>query len=375
MRTNALLKALLVLGIVGSSTHAFAGYYWWKYSTNGFMDPSKIPAGTASAPDTQYQIHFNYAYRPVTNTSHADTLVVFLPGNSARTDGMTDFYEHAVNHGYYVVALDYINEVGTSTACTSNPACAGQLAKQTVDGTNYSFFTKYFGSGKPTAGQQAYNSVENRFAMFLRWLQNTADPGAGWGKFCVTANPCSGPDWSKIIIVGHSLGATNAWWILKNRGAKKGIALSGPSPRMNSSQVTPDACDITPYCLLNPNPSDTAYDMFDNAANYIGKFRVFLNFFDERYKPGVTYALPASNGTFQPGNGRNQPGNLVDMGMTETRISPTSICSSASWGTWITAMTNPDTGSAHSSTAANGADWGTTAPGFRECVWTHLLDH
>src|SRR5262249_60932912 len=102
MTTSRYLKLLLFLGTLFYSTHAFAGYYWWQYSTNGFMDASLIPSSFAT--------NFNYGYRPVTNQSHADTLVLFFPGTGVRTDAYTDFYQNAVNEGFFIMALDWINE-------------------------------------------------------------------------------------------------------------------------------------------------------------------------------------------------------------------------------------------------------------------------
>lgn len=353
------------------STNAFAGYYWWQYSTNGFMDASRIPSN--------FTINDNYGYRPVTNQSHADTLVVFLPGTGCRTDGYTEFYENAVNQGYFVMALDWINDHDSTPLCTSNASCAGLLAEQLVEGTSHGFLDTYFGAGGTNPGQQGYNSIKNRFGYFLKWLMATDASGAAqWSQFCSSfdaSGVCTTPAWSKIIIAGHSQGGQLAWWILKNEDAKKGIALSSPSSRMNTANVSPASSSWTPF-TTNPNPGDTAYNMLLGAPQAAGRLRVFLDFYDKRYKPGVTVAgePTSANPNWVPNLGKNQPGNLVDMGKHETRIYPDTTCNTTSWTQWLTVMETGDNGSAHTATAMDGDGWDTTAPGFRECVWDYLLE-
>jgi hypothetical protein len=358
---------------------AVEGYFWWQYSTNGFMNAAYLPNDGTDA--TNYPVHYNYAYRPVSNVSHADTLVLFLPGAGARTDSYTQFYQEAVNRGFFVVGLDYINDHDLTGMCTSNVNCAGLMDEQVVMGTSHGFWDRYFGAGGLVPGKASYNSVVNRFGYFLKWIINSADPAgaAQWSQFCQTWNAngtCDTPAWSNIIIAGHSHGGAVSWWILKNKGAKKGIALSAPSARMNTALVTPVGSDFTPF-TTNPNPSDAPYGVFDNGNQYAGKLRVFLDFYDWRYKPGVTVpGEPTSaNPNWDPNEGKNQPGNLVDIGKHETRLWPTSICDTTNWTQWITAMEVGDNGATHGAPAANGDGWETSAPGFRSCVWDYLLEH
>ena len=374
-RVSLLVGALLC----AASANAHAGYYWWKYSTNGFMNANWLPDNGTSG--TQYALHYNYGYRPVTNQQHADTLVLFIPGEGSRTEGYEQFYENAVNHGYFVMGLDYINDHGVTDLCTSHTNCAGEYAQQTVMGNPNGFFGKYFGSGGQVPGMSGYNSIVNRFGYYLKWLVNTADTAgaAQWRQFCTTwgsNGECDVPNWSKIVVVGHSNGGAIAWWIAKNKGAKKAVLLSAPSARMNTASLTDTAGpDWTPYSG-NPNPGDTHYAMYDNAGTTPSRVRAFLNFFDWRYKPGVTIpGEPTSlNPNWQPNKGKNQPGNLVDIGKVATRIEPETVCDTTGWTQWVTVTSPGDNGSTHGSTASDGDGWPSTAPGFRSCVWNFLLD-
>lgn len=371
MKTLLWLKTLLLLGTLCYSANAFAGYFWWQDSTNGFMNPSLIPSS--------FTTNFNYGYRPVTNQSHADTLVVFLPGTGVRTDAYTDFYENAVNHGYFVMALDWINDHDSTPLCTSNAGCEGLLYQQQVDGVANGFFDAYFGPFGSNPGQQDYNSITSRFGHFLKWLIATDSSGAAqWSQFCSSFNAagvCTTPRWSNIIVAGHSQGGMVAWWILKNHGAKKGIALSAPSARMNTASVTPASAAWTPF-TTNPSPGDTPYNFYLGAPAAASRLRAFLNFYDPRYKPGVT--LPgeptSANPNWVPNKGKNQPANLVDMGLHETRVDPDTVCNTGNWTHWITAMEPADNGATHGSTAVNGDGWASSAPGFRLCVWNFLLE-
>jgi hypothetical protein len=374
-----LLVFLVFFGLGLGSTKAFAGYYWWKYSTNGFMNANWLPDD--GTPETQYALHYNYGYRPVTNQAHADTLVVFLPGVPARTDGYEDFYINAVNQGYFVMGLDYINDHGLTELCTSNLNCAGLYAQQTVMGNPNGFFRKYFDFGGQVPGMSGYNSITNRFGYWLKWLIATDPSGAAqWQQFCSAwgaVGECITPNWSKIIVASHSNGGALAWWILKNKGAKKAILLSAPSGRMNTANVTPASSEYTDF-TTNPNPGDTHYAMYDNGTNYIGKVRAFLNFFDSRYKPGETVpGEPTStNPNWVPNKGKNQPGNLVDLlGNIEKRVQPDSVCDTTGWTHWLTVTEPGDNGATHNSTASDGAGWPNTAPGWRECVWNFMLEH
>lgn len=361
-----------------STAKAFAGYYWWKYSTNGFMNASYLPDD--GTPDTQYALHYNYGYRPVTSQAHADTLVLFLPGVPARTDGYEQFYENAVNHGYFVMALDYINDHGVTELCTSNPGCAGQYAQQTVTGYPRGFFGKYFGSSGSNPGMAGYNSIVNRFGYYLKWLIQTDPSGAAqWRQFCSAFDNngvCTSPVWSKIIVAAHSNGGALAWWIVKNLGAKKALLLAAPSARMNTANTSPASSAYTPY-TTNPNPQDAAYDMYSNGGAAVSKVRAFLDFYDARYKPGVTVPgeSTSTNPNWEPSKGKNQPGNLVDIGLTEHRIDADTECDTTGWGHWVTVMEPGDNGATHNAPASDGAGWPNTAPGFRACVWNYLLDN
>jgi len=378
------MRALAILMLLGLGTaHAEVNYfcdgcYWWRYKAHGYLNESNLPYDGSY--ETDYAHHFSYGYRPVINRQPVDTLVLFFGGVPSRTEGYEAFYINAVNRGYFVMSLDYINDHGLTELCTSNRDCAGLYAEQTVMGVDHGFFARYFGSSGLTPGKAFNNSIVNRFGHWLKWLIDTDAAGAAqWRQFCSAfdANDiCTQPKWSKIIVASHSNGGSLAWWIVKNLGAKKAILLSAPSARMNTANVTPASWEYTPFWLLNPDPSDDHYSMYDNPGTAAGKVRAFLNFHDSRYKPGDTDPSqhPSDNPNWVANEGKNQPGNLVDIGVAEHQMASTGMCNTMAWGPWITVRDSvvPTGGQAHESTAADGASlW---SSGFRTCVWNYLLD-
>src|SRR6185503_7009756 len=158
----------IVLFLALGSTPSHAGYYWWRYHAHGFLNANNLPDDGTS--DTDYAHHFSYGYRPVTNQEqHGDTLVLFLGGVPSRTESYESFYINAVDRGYFVMALDYINDHGLTQLCTSNRDCADEYAEQTVLGTDFGFFIRYFGAGGLVPGKVYQNSITNRFGHWLKW--------------------------------------------------------------------------------------------------------------------------------------------------------------------------------------------------------------
>src|SRR6185503_2386667 len=90
------------------------------------------------------------------------------------------------------------------------------------------FFNIFFGGGKPWAGHRGYNSIERRLGLLLRKMADNPSPvgdaqfAGKWNSFIAAGSDPVRPDWSKIVIAGHSDGSQLAMYILQSRPVVKG---------------------------------------------------------------------------------------------------------------------------------------------------------
>lgn len=149
-------------------------------------------------------------------------LVVFLPGNPGKPNGSRLLLAEAARLGYYVIGLTYANEFAILSPCATNPDpdCHANIRLEILDGVDRS----------SSLSVNRANSIDNRLIKLLLYLDENF-PSEGWSRFLEDGEP----DWSKIVISGHSFGAAQAALIGTVRKVSRVVMISGPAPEERSA--------------------------------------------------------------------------------------------------------------------------------------------
>jgi hypothetical protein len=152
--------ALLVAGPGLASPAAAAGQ-----SPNG-SDVVKTPTGTATV---------------------KDKLVVFLPGSGLQPGEQTRFLDAAAASGFHVLGLAYVNYSSVQKLCGKDSACYGTTRREIV-----------YGDDEYSSDKVAVSNADSIVGRLTTRLT---------GSLAAFETTDGSPDWSKIIVVGHSQGA------------------------------------------------------------------------------------------------------------------------------------------------------------------------
>jgi hypothetical protein len=124
-----------------------------------------------------------------------NTLIVFLPGTSRAPSGYLYMIEQMAMLGYHVIGLTYKTDPAINPICrpTEDVTCHWRARMETIDGVDR----------HPSVSVNFSNSILNRLQKALNFF-NTRYPTGGWGQF----NTGNQLQWNKIIVTGHSQGAS-----------------------------------------------------------------------------------------------------------------------------------------------------------------------
>lgn len=168
-----------------------------------------------------------YTSAPASPRSNAH-LLVFLRGTGSedRTDtsqNHKDFFSEAESLGYFVIAPDYFDSDVTPRAnCGCDTHCYGYLRNEQFDDSKFS----PTGSAKPRDYDlmQPYEALEARLTLILSYLIQH-DGSQGWSRF---VDPFTGlPQWTNIVVAGHSQGSGLAAFSGKQRHVNAVVMFSG----------------------------------------------------------------------------------------------------------------------------------------------------
>ncbi len=177
---------------------------------------------------------------PPTSTSR-HRLVLFFNGSGAQPLGYSKLLGGLSAAGYHTIGVRYSSGTGTGAACplgnaTLDPDCHRAFRAETVFGELVPDPTSA-AYDSPTISVDAANSVENRVLRLVEHLR-VAFPSEDWGQFqqrsgatCTSVDPTYGVcdlDWSKVVLMGHSLGAGVALYAAKFHDVDRVGMISGP---------------------------------------------------------------------------------------------------------------------------------------------------
>jgi hypothetical protein len=142
-----------------------------------------------------------------------NVLYVFLPGTYRNPTVSRATTEKAASLGFHSIGLMYDNLVAGNPLCraTGDVTCHSRARREVIDGID-----RHVG-----VNVNKSNSLINRLIKLLTYLHKTR-PTQGWGQYLVNGQP----NWSKIIVGGHSQGGAIAGVLGRHYPVKKVIMIS-----------------------------------------------------------------------------------------------------------------------------------------------------
>lgn len=174
------------------------------------IEPSKTDSRIKEA-NTPHFITYN-------PKSKVGKLLLFIPGTGGiASSGTKDFAYTAVEQGYHVIVLSYINTPAIAGICKGgtleeNANCAEEFRNRRIYGNN-SF---------PLITDESYDAIVNRFTKLLTYLSKN-DKKANWDYYLENGEP----KWSEIVISGQSQGGGMSAFIAKQHVVARVIDFSG----------------------------------------------------------------------------------------------------------------------------------------------------
>ncbi|MCL2690589.1 MAG: hypothetical protein FWE57_12200 [Chitinispirillia bacterium] len=127
-----------------------------------------------------------------------DVLFLFFPGTKSRATNYKMICDAAADMGFHAISLQYINDISVNFTCAKfrDLDCYENMRREILFGDDAS----------PHLNVNWPNSAENRLIKLLEYLHNQY-PLDGWDQYL---DATGAPDWSKMLIAGHSQGGGHA---------------------------------------------------------------------------------------------------------------------------------------------------------------------
>ena len=231
------------------------------------VDPCATSAALACDP-----LQVNLAYLPQGTPRHQ--LAIVLNGTGAQPLGYTKLSSSLQAAGFAVAAVRYSSSAGTPAACpdsnaANDPDCHRAFRSEVTFGGNVADPTGHaYDSASVTVSQTS--SLVNRTLRLVDYLASHY-PNDGWSEYqartagvCTTVDPVYGVcdlDWSKVVLVGHSLGAGEALYLSKFHAVSRVVMLSGPFDENTDSGT--GAITVAPWITEGgfATPSSSTYGL------------------------------------------------------------------------------------------------------------------
>ncbi|QGN53423.1 hypothetical protein [Novosphingobium sp. Gsoil 351] len=221
------------------------------------LERDVLPAQTDPAITLALSAHF--AVRPASGVTPAGRLFVMLPGTGAIPRFYREIVRTGATRGYHGIGLTYPNDVSVGDRCaaSADPDCAGKVRREVVTGEDTSTLIAI-----PRA-----ESIAGRLGSLIGYLERTY-PGEGWGQFLVGGQP----DWSKIVVAGHSQGGGHAGYMAKLFALERSVMFSAPG----DTGLTAGS-NATWYSLPNVTPLSRQFGFTHTGDELIPFGFVLLN--------------------------------------------------------------------------------------------------
>jgi hypothetical protein len=202
-------------------------------------DPCTTGAGILCANNI---LNDNISAPPKPTVTPHNKLAVIFNGNGAQPAAHNKLANVLVADGFHVIALRYMSAWGTAASCPDAAALTDPDCHRTFHGE------VTFGAGVPDPAGHALsmaglvdvnlqNSTENRLLQLVKylvanfasegWEQYQQSTGGVCTSFNTTYNACN-LNWSKVDLIGHSLGSGQALYLSKFHAVDRVVMISGP---------------------------------------------------------------------------------------------------------------------------------------------------
>ncbi len=155
-------------------------------------------------------------------------LLLFIPGTGGDArKGPTAFFKTAIEQGYRVINLSYINTPAIIQICKNEnlancPDCAELFRHYRIYGDN----------NFSLVDDQPHDAIINRFTKLLKYLVEF-DKQGNWGMYLENGEP----KWDQIVFTGQSQGGGMSIYIAKKVVVAKVIAFSAGWDHANKDKI------------------------------------------------------------------------------------------------------------------------------------------
>lgn len=183
-----------------------------------------------------------------------NVLVVFLGGYGSSPGSYTEVAGEAAAHGFATLDLRYPNSQMAGSSCALSDACFMNLRGETLFGQGVVYPGGLVAYSSPEVSVSLHNSVLNRLVSLLHFLgTQPPDPSSNpvpayWAQFLLAApgSPYEAggvgwlPDWSKLVVAGHSQGAGHAAFLGTVLPAviRRVVMFSAPNDHANGNSAS-----------------------------------------------------------------------------------------------------------------------------------------
>lgn len=198
-----------------------------------------VPSLTDPAIATYLDPHV--AITPDPAVPEKQRLFVFLPGTGGQPANQQLILQEASRQGYHAIGLMYPNTPSVGSLCndSTDPNAHGDVRREIITGQDLSTLVDI----------PAAESIEHRLTALLAHLATTY-PAERWGPFRVSG----APDWSRIVIAGHSQGGGHAGVIAKLHPVLRAVCFSSPA-----DWRTPVDLPATWYATAGATPASQVF--------------------------------------------------------------------------------------------------------------------
>ncbi|MCU7495702.1 MAG: T9SS type A sorting domain-containing protein [Ignavibacteria bacterium] len=172
------------------------------------------PKTTDSAIDDWLEDNYIFINK---NVPQMGKLVILLPGSGLNPSSYLLILRSAANRGYNVIGLKYPNTFSLAELCSksTDSSCYEKVRLEVLDGTDRTQLVSV----------SRANSLENRLSKLLIYMKENYSEGQ-WDLFL---KPDKTPEWSNIIVIGHSLGGGMAAIMAQRYYILRVVMLASPT--------------------------------------------------------------------------------------------------------------------------------------------------
>jgi len=206
--------------------------------------------------------------------------LIYLPGTTDRPElsscllksvaASTPFPTIGLSYSYLTSGDSFRNGKCKLLGLEEQINCLTEQHKDAIDGGTYGSthfkedgITKFWESVDPA------NSITARVGKLLEYLDGE-NPSKGWGDLYTAGNDPE-PNWSKLIVMGHSQGAGHAAYLGQTKKLMGAVMISGPQdqcmecPKGTEFWIDDDYMTLNKYTAF-ASGDETAYDLI--ATNW-----------------------------------------------------------------------------------------------------------